>query len=83
MPEIVWQPSGPTNHTIPSEWNELPIGTIVKCDCGKLGIHDLDDYGVNMWRHLRFGEIIFYRIFAPDRIGRATKDTRIENRREN
>ena len=71
MPEIVWQPLGPTNHTIPSEWNDLPHGTIVTCECGKLAIRDVDDYGVPIWRHLRVAEILVYRMFAPQRIGRA------------
>jgi len=71
MPEIVWQPLGPTNHTIPSEWDDLPLNTIVTCECGKLAIHDTDDYGVAIWRHLRTAKILMYRIFSPTRIGRA------------
>lgn len=82
MPDLVWEPSGPLNHTIPKEWDNLAIGTIIMCDCGRLGIHDTDDYGKPVWRHLRRSERWFYRIFAPERIGMATENTLIRRRND-
>lgn len=79
-PHIVWQPAGPSNHTIPAEWDELPLETIAKCDCGRFIIHDLDDYGQERWRHLTWADVVFYRIFSPDRLGRATRHAQIFKR---
>jgi hypothetical protein len=61
MPEIVWEPIGPSTHTIPEEWMALEEKTIARCDCGQLIIKTVNDYGEPRWRHLLMREIIFYR----------------------
>lgn len=80
MPEIVWTPTGPSNHTIPEEWKDLPQLTIAWCDCGRLIIHTVDDYGQPRWKHLTKIEIWFYRLFGPERIGLTTRHTPIIGR---
>lgn len=83
MPEILWQPTGPSSHTIPDEWNDLLELTIARCDCGALIIKTKDDYGKPVWKHMRARQILFYRIFAPQRIGMALHNTPVTGRGDN
>lgn len=80
MPEIVWQPIGPSTHRIPNEWMDMPELTTARCDCGKPIVKTVDDYGKPIWKHMTFSQIIFYRLFAPQRLGVVNKHTPISGR---